>query len=447
MGWIWKRIKEAVGPGLRFWVVAAVLACISLILAWLDGAFSVDIQKLPLPWQVLISEVLGVRIALAIAAAAFAVAGLLVPALAFAVSDSKDKVSTAVESGLAKLGDRIAESLIGGDARKRIDVLSHLVDASTLSQSQYKDIVWRLQRKRFKNLDEDDWEYFDFVNDNFLDLVYDSKPIFREEFVSTVMLHETNDDDLYNDGRVIRNLGYLRWERQISYYVRSLRDQCREEIITQTSNVIDQSVLRLALKHVKFGLEIKDHDQISLLNWEIGRVIKPTDAEENARRLISDGNIDGTAEYKGHKIIYRMTYNVEESGDPVLDLRIMIPWELGRQRAWVRGWEHHLLRRDENFYHLNIRHPTKGIHAQMRLGKGLDSWSLLEPTLAPHKYPKGLGRCVADGGESAHAGVRQRDYVDVKLPTWVLPGIALLKEWRYPMTDRIFSGTLRPAVS
>ncbi len=41
--------------------------------------------------------------------------------------------------------------------------------------------------------------------------------------------------------------------------------------------------------------------------------------------------------------------------------------------------------------------PTKGIHVQMSLLKGLEAWSLLEPTLAPQKYPKGTSKNDAVG--------------------------------------------------
>lgn len=206
-------------------------------------------------------------------------------------------------------------------------------------------------------------------------------------------------------------------------------------------------MLSRALRHTRFGIEVRAGNQrgASLVNWDLGWVLKADEAERNADFLREHGRIEGESTSRGRKLVYSVAYELEESGEPVLDLRIRLPWLLGREWVWVRGWEDQLLRRDENFYHLNIRHPTRGIRAQMRLGHGLEAWSLLEPTLAPDKYPKEPVTDSPPAAESGDEPVARPDphYRNVTLPSWVLPGIALLLEWRYPMTDRLFAGAPR----
>ncbi|MBK8209969.1 MAG: hypothetical protein IPK78_08230 [Rhodospirillales bacterium] len=62
------------------------------------------------------------------------------------------------------------------------------------------------------------------------------------------------------------------------------------------------------------------------------------------------------------------------------------------------------------------------------------------------KYPqRSQAGLTPDKDRWADAGVaHDLRAISVTLPSWVLPGIAVLMEWRYPMTDRLFSGNLRP---
>jgi TIR domain len=330
-----------------------------------------------------------------------------------------------------------------------LEELLRLIDERALTPEHYKQLIWHLRRRAHHDLDEGDRGYFEFVTTSFVDFIYEKTPFFREDFNSNVLLHELGDAELYGDGTSITKAGYLRWQRDIDYYLHALRDDCEDDIVSQTSNVVDPSMLLFALKHTRFGIEVRAGNQrgASLLNWDISWRLKPGDADANAQTLRTRGELTGEVKSRGRTIFYSASYRIEESGEPVLDFSFRIPWKFGRERLWVRVWEHQLLRRDENFYHLNIRHPTKGIRANMRLGQGLQAWNLLEPTLAPDKYPKERdlsGTSAEANSGDDEMGAPNPHYRTVTLPTWVLPGIALLLEWRYPMTDRLFDGSLQP---
>lgn len=310
-----------------------------------------------------------------------------------------------------------------------------------------KFLIDNLCSRRYSNLTEEDKEYFEFVNRHFMDIIMDQDPFFREDFISTFSLHEPTPKEMDGDGAAISASGYIRWKRETDYLLRALRDSCEDDIKSQTSNVIEPDMLPLALKHTRFGIEVRAISRAgaSLLNWDIEQVLKPSEATQNAQVLLDKGCIEGNVETRGRQVFYSVSYKKEELGEPVLDFQIRVPWVVGRKRMSIRVWEKQFLRRDENFYHLNIRHPTKGIRTEMTLGSGLEAWQILEPTFAPTKYPSiRTSDTMADGGDKqAEVVMDGPNICKATLPSWVLPGIALLMEWRYPLTDPLFRASLK----
>lgn len=275
-----------------------------------------------------------------------------------------------------------------------------------------------------------------------VNMCFDEGPYY-EHFRLRTNLHEPTEKEMCGDGTLVTEAGYLSWQSERAYFLHQTQDSS-QEMIFQTSNVIDQEVLSLALKHARFGIEVRSESLagVRLLSWDIRSALKPTDAEQNAQILLDNGHIEADVGTTERRIMYRVDYI-----EGILKLSVIAPRVLGQEKLWIRKWEHSLLRRDENFFQLNLRYPTNGIQLEMQLGGGLEAWRILEPTLSPMKYPqRSQARLEPDiEYDGADAGVvYDPRFISVTLPSWVLPGIAVLMEWRYPMTDRLFSGNLRP---
>lgn len=86
-----------------------------------------------------------------------------------------------------------------------------------------------------------------------------------------------------------------------------------------------------------------------------------------------------------------------------------------------------LLEPDDRTYILSCRWPTHNLNTNVSLGAGMEDWEIINATVGPQKYhPKAetLGNITFS---------EKRDSVNIWVPNWVLPGLAVVVEWRPKM--------------
>lgn len=93
--------------------------------------------------------------------------------------------------------------------------------------------------------------------------------------------------------------------------------------------------------------------------------------------------------------------------------------------------ESSVIRYDENFYYSTIRHPTRVMTDNAKLGPALRDWRMGNPCFAPNVYyPDAY--YAKEPSHPVRVKMTERE-ADIHASSWVLPGIVLVLQWTYPM--------------
>ncbi|MBK8209970.1 MAG: toll/interleukin-1 receptor domain-containing protein [Rhodospirillales bacterium] len=159
---------------------------------------------------------------------------------------------------------------------------------------------------------------------------FDDGPYY-EHFIVRTHLHEPAQNEMLGDGTLVTEAGYLSWKSERTYFLQQTQ-AFPEEMIFKTSNVVDLEVLPLALKHIRFGIEVRSESPTGdkLLYWDIRSALEPTDAEQNAQILLDNGHIEAEVGATERLIMYRVEYI-----DGILKLGAIAPRVLGQEKLWI----------------------------------------------------------------------------------------------------------------
>lgn len=246
-----------------------------------------------------------------------------------------------------------------------------------------------------------DDSFLNYVVSNILDKTSTESSIWREDVSSVITIKKAT-----KPVSLVKR-GLFAWQETKKYWLVCPAKTGEQPIISGSTLIVEWDAIQDILDAYEMWIKVDGEkifdSKIVTRNIDLRRL-------RSRKRIVKDGM---SVSYKGLRLDIEVERSIEMDG---------------KSRKHVTIFEKIFLEPNDRSYILSSRWPTRIFKANVSLQAGLDDWEIVDATVGPQRYHR-------DASELATVEIGDdRDWVDVNVHDWVLPGIGVVIEWK-PKTE------------